>query len=86
MDDNKQIEDLRNEIIELKSQLEAVTGERDALKSENDAQKQRIDSLLDTNSKLYLKVSTPVEDTETPEPTQQDLINSIVEQLANSIK
>lgn len=86
MDEEKQIEDLRNEIIELKSKVEALQGENDALKSDNDAKKQRIESLLDTNSKLYLKVSTPVEETETPETTQQDLIDNLVKEFAKHIK
>ena len=86
MDEEKQIEDLRNEIVELKSQLEALKGENDSLKADNDAKKQRIESLVDTNSKLYLKGSTKVEDTETPEPTQQDLIDNLVKEFAKHIK
>lgn len=86
MDDEKNIEDLRNQIVELQSQLETLKGENDSLKADNDAKKQRIDSLLETNSKLYLKVSTPVEETETPEPTQQDLIDNLVNEFAKHIK
>ena len=55
------IEELRARVVELEAEKEALTGERDALKNDIKAKDERINSLIDSNSKLFQKVTTKVE-------------------------
>lgn len=77
------IEDLRARILELEETNEALKGENESLKAENTKSKERIDSLVETNSKLYLKVSTKIEETDT---SKKDPFEDILNELKNNIK
>lgn len=74
------LEQARTLILELQDKVRDLEGERDALKSDNAAKDEKIDTLRNENSRLYMRCTTRVENQEAEKPkTQDDLINELCE-------